>query len=53
MKRARKDGDEQDAFSKYRHVHGRFSKPGVVKKIKKRANKRDRREGKNINFDNY
>lgn len=41
MKRACADGDEQDAFTGWRHaLHWR---PGELRKIKRRAGKRERR----------
>lgn len=46
MKRARADGDEQDAFSR---VARRWLswRPGERKAVKRRANKRERRTAKN------
>jgi hypothetical protein len=45
-KRARHDGDEQDAFSpKWRRWIGLDRRAGVIKKTKRRANKRDRKIG--------
>lgn len=41
-RRPRHDGDEQDAFSRYWRS-ALIWKPGQIKKIKRRANKRDRR----------
>jgi len=45
MKRPRKDGDEQDAFSAFGR---RFMiwRPGERKAIKTRANRRDRRQNR-------
>jgi hypothetical protein len=44
MKRACADGDEQDAFTGWRHVlHWRR---GELRKIKRRAGKRERRTAK-------
>ena len=40
MKRARVGGDEQDAFSRWRHIHS--WRPGELRKIKRRAGKRER-----------
>lgn len=52
MKRARLNGDEQDAFSKnWRRWIGALQRPGVIKKTKRRANKRERREGKRQAWD--
>jgi hypothetical protein len=41
MKRACADGYEQDAFTGWRHVY--HWRPGELRKIKRRANKRERR----------
>jgi len=38
------NGDEQDAFTRWRRVY-RF-RPGEIRRIKRRANKRDRQAGK-------
>lgn len=38
------NGDEVDAFTKWRHFY--FWKPGERKAIKRRANRRERQEGK-------
>lgn len=44
MKRKMHDADEFDAFTGWRHVmHWR---PGAIKKIKRRSNKRERREAR-------
>ena len=40
MKRARVGGDEQDAFSRWRHIHS--WRPGELRKIKRRASRRER-----------
>lgn len=37
-------GDEQDAFTPWRRVY--HWRPGEIKQIKRRANKRDRRQAK-------
>lgn len=43
--RKRIDGDEQDALS--RRARGFYSwRPGAIRKIKRKANKRYRREGR-------
>jgi hypothetical protein len=47
VKRRRVGGDEQDAFSRYwRHRYAYLARAGVVARIKRRANKRERREAK-------
>lgn len=47
MKRIIKDGDEQDAYSHWgRKYLVYLGRAGVVKKIKKRTHKRERREAK-------
>ena len=45
-KRFIKDGDEQDAYSKWRKIYIYLSRPGAVKKIKKSTHRRERREAK-------
>lgn len=45
-KRLAKDWAEQDAYSSWRHVYCSFARPGVVKAIKRRTHKRERREAK-------
>ncbi|MDJ0323181.1 hypothetical protein QMG61_05315 [Cryobacterium sp. PH31-AA6] len=46
-KRARVNGDEQDAYSRYwRRSLCCLSRAGIVKKTKRRTHKRERREGK-------
>jgi hypothetical protein len=44
MKRPPADGDEQDAFTGWRHVM--FWQRGELRKIKRRASKRERRAAK-------
>lgn len=39
-------GDEQDAYTGWRKVLIYLSRPGVVKKIKRRTHKRERRVAK-------
>jgi hypothetical protein len=47
MKRIAKDGDEQDAYSRWGRKYLTYlSRAGVVKAIKKRTHKRERREKK-------
>ncbi len=46
MKRPRVGGAEQDAFSRWRHVHSWG--PGEIRKIKRRAGKRERRTARVI-----
>lgn len=47
MKRIIKDGDEQDAYSHWgRKYLVYLGRSGVVKKIKKRTHRRERREAK-------
>ena len=44
MKRARANGDEQDAFSPWRYVL--YWQRGELRRIKRRASKRERRTAK-------
>lgn len=44
MKRRIVNGDEQDAYTAWRHLYIYLSRPGVVKAIKRRTHKRERRE---------
>lgn len=44
MRRPARSGDEQDAFSGWRHVM--IWRPGERKAIKQRANRRDRRKSR-------
>lgn len=46
MKRACVNGDEQDAFTGWRHVM--FWQRGELRKIKRRASKRERRTAKTV-----
>jgi hypothetical protein len=46
MKRRAVNGDEQDAYSQWRHLLCYLQRPGVVKKIKRATHKRERQEGK-------
>lgn len=43
---AAKDGDTQDAFSRWRHWLCVFDKPGVISKTRRRFHKLVRREAK-------
>ena len=45
-RRPAKDGDEQDALTRWRHVIKTFNKPGVAKQAKQRHNRRERRQTK-------
>lgn len=45
-KRQIKSADEQDAYTGWRNVLIYLSRPGAVKKIKRRTHRRERREGK-------
>ena len=44
MKRIIVNGDEQDAYTGWRKLYIYTSRPGVIKKIKKRTHKRERKE---------
>lgn len=46
LRRAIKNADEQDAYTFARKFYCYLARPGVVKKIKKRTHKRERREAK-------
>lgn len=46
MKRQIKHGDEQDAFTSWRHLYIYLSRPGVTSAIKRRARRRERHEAK-------
>jgi len=46
MKRRMGGGDEQNAYTGWRKYYCYLDKPGVVKAIKRRTHKRERREGK-------
>lgn len=46
IKRIIKNADEGDAYTFARKFLCYLSRPGVVKKIKKRTHKRERQEGK-------
>ena len=46
VKRVRVGGAEQDAFSRWRHVHSWGA--GELRKIKRRASKRERRTAKSV-----
>lgn len=39
-------GEEQDAYSPWRHVLCYLQRPGAVRAIKRRTHKRERREGR-------
>ena len=41
-----KSGDEQDVFTGWRKVYKYTQRAGVCKKVKRQANRRERREGK-------
>lgn len=44
MARAVKSGDEQDVFTGWRKLYKYTQRAGVCKSVKRRANRRDRRE---------
>lgn len=44
MKRIIKNGDETDAYSKFRKIHTSLLRAGAVKKIKRRTHRRERQE---------
>jgi hypothetical protein len=46
MKRIARDGAEQDVFTSWRRVLCYTSRAGVCKKVKRKANRRERREAK-------
>lgn len=47
MKRRQiKDWDEQDAYTRWRHLLVYLGRAGAVKKVKRRTHRRERREGK-------
>lgn len=46
MKRIIKNADEQDAYTLARKFYCYLSRPGIVKKIKRRTHKRERQEAK-------
>lgn len=46
MRRMSRSGDERDAYSKFRSIHGYLQRAGAVKKIKKRTHRRERREAR-------
>lgn len=46
-KRRMVDGEEWDAYTRWRHLLIYMGRPGVVKKIKRRTHKRERREARN------
>jgi hypothetical protein len=46
MKRQMKDWVEHDAYTAWRHLYCYLARPGVVKSIKRRTHKRERREAK-------
>lgn len=46
MKRIIKNADEQDAYTIARKFYCYLARPGIVKKIKRRTHKRERREEK-------
>lgn len=45
-RRALKNGDEQDAYTRWRGMLVYLGRPGVVKKIKRATHKRERRDWK-------
>jgi hypothetical protein len=46
VKRLIKDGDEQDAYTMARKFYTYLTRAGVVKRIKKRTHRRERRDSK-------
>jgi hypothetical protein len=42
-----KNWEEQDAYTKWRYLLISMSRPGVVRRIKQRTHRRERREGRN------
>lgn len=46
MKRQMKTAAEYDAFTRWRRYYCYLSRAGTVKKIKRQANRRERREGR-------
>lgn len=44
MRKMTKDWAEQDAYTVWRHLYCYLARPGVVKSIKRRTHKRERRE---------
>jgi len=50
MKQTLKDGDEYDCVSKYfrTNLSSNNNRPGMLKKVKRRLNKRFRKEGKDL-----
>ena len=45
-RRAIVNGDEQDAYTQWRHLLCYLARPGVVKKVKRSTHKRERQEAK-------
>ena len=45
MKRVIVNGDESDAYSKWRKIHVSLGRAGAVRAIKKRTHRRERRDG--------
>ena len=46
MARVIRTGDEQDVFTGWRGLYKYTQRAGVCKRVKRRANRRDRREAK-------
>lgn len=46
MKRRATDGDEQDVFGSWRHVHLWTQRPGATSRVKRKARRRERREAR-------
>lgn len=46
IKRQIKNADEQDAFTRWRHLYVYLARPGATSAIKRRARRRERREAK-------
>jgi hypothetical protein len=46
MARAVRTGDEQDVFTGWRKLYKYTQRAGACKRVKRRANRRDRREAK-------
>ena len=45
-RRIMRNGDEYDAYTKWRHVYVYLGRAGVIKKIKRSTHKRERREAR-------
>lgn len=44
------NAEEQDAYTAWRKLYLYLQRPGVTKKIKRRTNRRERREAKRIDW---